>query len=429
MWREGDGSRFTMDTSVTAAYICDQCEDLSGGFSATFLEIGTFCGCVSLQHVRLPKSLRRIGGRAFHGCTSLLDISLPERTVSLGEHAFFNCVKLTELQLPQSLLHISERAFAHCKSLRKVYFPASLRTLAKEAFESCASLSDVDLSGATALSEIGAGCFRQCTSLTVVHLPPSLIAIGNDAFYGCSGLAKVAIPSSVNTIGCRAFYSCDHSLNLDVPEALQSVGQGSGHLEVGSLGEKIRLPPSFGMLSSRGNIDGLLSGVAEVTISSRCANVGLLIYHVKKKEKYGFLKIKVLYSGPTSTSAAPPPLTEHIPEPFFHFDLTSSRLFSRLLRNGGRDTLHTHVQSAFMAKLSLYASILESCEIASLPVAVLYEILPFIHGGGYLTEPVLNCIVSEVAKLATQKGEGKAQERRLQRREISWEKKRKIRRK
>ena len=61
------------------------------------------------------------------------------------------------------------------------------------------------LSGATG---IGEAAFMNCTYLTRVTIPDSIIRIGRDAFYSCSNLESITIPSSVNSIGYWAFEGC-----------------------------------------------------------------------------------------------------------------------------------------------------------------------------------------------------------------------------
>ena len=51
-------------------------------------------------------------------------------------------------------------------------------------------------------------CFKGCTKLRKIALPPSLDSIGNYAFKGCSSLSHIVIPSSVTIIGDNAFFNC-----------------------------------------------------------------------------------------------------------------------------------------------------------------------------------------------------------------------------
>ena len=55
---------------------------------------------------------------------------------------------------------------------------------------------------------IGFEAFYNCTGLTSITIPNSVMSIGYSAFYGCSGLTSVEIPYSVTSIGEWAFYNC-----------------------------------------------------------------------------------------------------------------------------------------------------------------------------------------------------------------------------
>ena len=59
------------------------------------------------------------------------------------------------------------------------------------------------------LTTIGNNAFRDCSGLTSVVIPDSVISIGERAFYQCSGLTgELIIPDSVTSIGSIAFYNC-----------------------------------------------------------------------------------------------------------------------------------------------------------------------------------------------------------------------------
>ena len=64
-----------------------------------------------------------------------------------------------------------------------------------------------EIAGQT-VSALGENCFADCTNLTTVYLPDTLISIGDGAFSGCTSLRGIFIPESVNVIGEKAFYGC-----------------------------------------------------------------------------------------------------------------------------------------------------------------------------------------------------------------------------
>ena len=64
--------------------------------------------------------------------------------------------------------------------------------------------------------------FCNCTAVTSITLPNSIISIGNCAFWNCRFLTSVAIPSSVTSIGSSAFSSCSNltSVKVDIDSPL-----------------------------------------------------------------------------------------------------------------------------------------------------------------------------------------------------------------
>ena len=82
------------------------------------------------------------------------------------------------------------------------------------------------------VTEIGASAFRDCTGLTSITIPNSVIAIGNEAFYGCTGLTTTDIPNSVTSIGNSAFYGCSGLTTIDIPNSVTTIGgEAFGHCE------------------------------------------------------------------------------------------------------------------------------------------------------------------------------------------------------
>ena len=78
------------------------------------------------------------------------------------------------------------------------------------------------------VTEIGEGVFEDCTALTLVEIPESVIFIGDRAFHGCTGLAGVYFPAKMSSIGVSAFEGCTSLMNaVFAGEEIFSIGENA----------------------------------------------------------------------------------------------------------------------------------------------------------------------------------------------------------
>lgn len=64
------------------------------------------------------------------------------------------------------------------------------------------------------ITEIRSGAFENCTELSDIELPSTLIYIGVSAFAKCSSLHTITIPRSVDNIDSGAFEGCRNLENV-----------------------------------------------------------------------------------------------------------------------------------------------------------------------------------------------------------------------
>ena len=105
---------------------------------------------------------------------------------------------------------IDSAAFRNCTSLTSITIPDTVMSIGDQAFDYCKRLSSVVIS--SGVTTIGAKVFLNCESLSSFVIPAGVTSIGPSAFGNCKSLASIAIPSSVMSIGESAFYGCS-SLN------------------------------------------------------------------------------------------------------------------------------------------------------------------------------------------------------------------------
>ena len=100
-------------------------------------------------------------------------------------------------------------AFIKCKdTISEVTFPKGslLETISPYSFYCCSKITKIDLSNCTKLTEIGSYAFNQCSELSTLTFPSSIITIKSYSFSGTK-ISSLFIPKSVKTIESAAFYA------------------------------------------------------------------------------------------------------------------------------------------------------------------------------------------------------------------------------
>jgi hypothetical protein len=156
-----------------------------------------------ISGIQLPDSLTVIGAQAFGACNSLTSVFLPGGVATIGESAFYSCTSLKSVNVD-----VDNPAYASVDGI--LYDKALSRVM-------CCPSGKVGgvavLHGTTAIEP---DAFIDCSSLTSITLPDSLLTIGHNAFTGCRSLTSIAIPAGVATIGGIAFGSCDSLVSISV---------------------------------------------------------------------------------------------------------------------------------------------------------------------------------------------------------------------
>ena len=114
-------------------------------------------------------------------------------------------------------------AFENCSELTSIYLPKSLISIGSWAFSGCSSLNVMNIpSGVT---NIDYEAFSGCKSLTEITLPNSLTSIADGAFEYCSNLISISLPDNLTSIGLMSFYGCLSLNEITIPEKLSSIGE------------------------------------------------------------------------------------------------------------------------------------------------------------------------------------------------------------
>lgn len=186
-----------------------------------------------------------IGDEAFSGCKALKTMKLTENVTSIGYEAFLGCANITSLDLPKSLTYLGAY-FIRGTSVSKLSIPKTLDSCGYSGkngpFAGCTTLKTVTLE--EGLEKIPNYLFASgdySSYITSVNIPKTVKSIGNRAFYYCKSLSKVVLNYNDSkiatatmglqdfavTIGAEAFMGCSSLKTVTLTENVTSIGNGA----------------------------------------------------------------------------------------------------------------------------------------------------------------------------------------------------------
>lgn len=220
-------------------YECSSLKSINIPNGVTTISKGAFLGCSSLTSVIVPDSVISIESSAFNGCSSLTNIHIPNNIKYIGSGVFADCYNITDIVIPDSITEISDGIFENCSKLTNITLPQNITRIGGYAFENTAyynnkdnwengalyldnNLINVDCDKIKGEYEIKDGTniiaddtFENCSDLTHIKIPDSVIRIGYGAFYECSNLTSITVPNYISSIGKDAFKGTAYYDNKD----------------------------------------------------------------------------------------------------------------------------------------------------------------------------------------------------------------------
>ena len=171
---------------------------------------GAFSGAESLDKVKLPLSIERVGTDAFKNCPirvavipvthapvvkndQLVNVTL-YGVGSVPDRSYLGCSRLSNLTLEEGITSIGNNAFSST-SVTNVKIPDSVKKIGKSAFEFCKDLK-------------------------VLTIGKGVETIEDYAFQNSSFLDNVYISAGVKYIGYRAFYRCPRITEATFEDAI-----------------------------------------------------------------------------------------------------------------------------------------------------------------------------------------------------------------
>ena len=145
-----------------------------------------------IEKLVIPETVTTLGYKMCYGCTNLKEVTLPDNISVIPDYAFEKCTLLEKINIPQSLVQIRNDAFAE-SGIKEFIAPDSFKEIWGYAFKDCKNLEKVDLNKTTSIGDMS---FENCTKLSSIVLPNTLVELGTYVFSGCTLLSNIKMPSN-----------------------------------------------------------------------------------------------------------------------------------------------------------------------------------------------------------------------------------------
>lgn len=184
--------------------------------SAFWYRISDELPCYTLQTVKLPSNLKRIGHHAFRSCLGLYEVTIPTSVTTIGRMAFFGCRYLEHVNIPESVTQIGKSAFGRAKvdnlevavGNKKYYvdnntiFTTDGKTII--AYTGKRRCDYVIPEGVEKIDD--SYVFTLKSNLTSLSIPSSLKAFDYDYFDYCPGITDIYSYATISYVQANLMY-------------------------------------------------------------------------------------------------------------------------------------------------------------------------------------------------------------------------------
>ena len=222
--------------------IPEQVEDDGIVFPVTSIGESAFDCCSMLNSITIPKSISTIGPNAFMSCEGLMSIVVDADNQTFDSRE--NCNAIIESStgmllfssnastIPEGVTAIADHAFMNCTNLSSLTIPSTLLSLGKWSFTDCSGIRAISVAegnptfdsrdSCNAIIETATNTLFLGCSTTVI--PPTIKVIGSSAFRTTRDLEEIVIPEGVEEIQESAFTYKTKVKEIRLPSTLKSVG-------------------------------------------------------------------------------------------------------------------------------------------------------------------------------------------------------------
>ncbi|MDE6035653.1 MAG: leucine-rich repeat domain-containing protein [Ruminococcus sp.] len=190
------------------------------------------------ETISIPASITYISeDNPFMYCVSLKEIIIDSTNENYiaEDGVLYNADKSTlicyppkkegkSFSIPEGVVEIGVSGISGTE-LEAIEFPSTLEVIDDFGLDENVNLKSADM-GSTKVDYIGVAGFGDCSGLSEVKFPDTLIEIDTGAFLGCSALAEVKLPETLRTVGQYAFTGTAMT-SVTVPDSVTSIGYGA----------------------------------------------------------------------------------------------------------------------------------------------------------------------------------------------------------
>ena len=186
----------------------------------TSIAEGAFKNCGNLSSVTIPESVASIGGDAFYG-TAWYN-NLPDGVIYVGSVIYKYKGEMpanTSIEVKEGTKSITAMAFKDCSGLTSIAIPESVVEIGENAFSGCYFGQDCFVNNSACVSSSNWGA----KFLTSEY---NGLIVENNVVVDCHpDLTSVNIPEGITGIGSKAFYNCYDLTLITVPESVVEIGE------------------------------------------------------------------------------------------------------------------------------------------------------------------------------------------------------------
>ena len=207
------------------AFYSTNIASVSFGNKLEILYSNAFKDCSSLSsELRLPNSLKSIGGYGFSDCNFSGKLILPDHLESIGQYAFSDAGQFSgDLIIPEKVTVIGSQAFQYTTFTGNLVLNNCV-SLGSSCFDSSGFSGELIIP--EGMIELPDFCFRNCKFSSVIF-PSTLRSFGWHAFSNGNLLGQLYIPEGVVSIGEDAFAYQPFINSVSLPSTLQTIGKSA----------------------------------------------------------------------------------------------------------------------------------------------------------------------------------------------------------